>query len=62
MAPGSRPGYDAPVGDEARARATLAAMQSRIARGPHDALGIPGNASAGEVRTAFLELTKAASA
>lgn len=50
--------YDISVGDEAQARATLAAMQARLARGPHDALGIAGNATAGEVRTAFLELTK----
>lgn len=47
-----------PSEDELRARATLAEMQQRLARGPYDALGLPGNATASEVRSAFLELTK----
>jgi hypothetical protein len=44
--------------DEARARATLAAMQERLARGPHDALGIGSGAEPEQIRSAFLELTK----
>jgi hypothetical protein len=44
--------------DEARARAILAEMQERLVSGPHSALGIPPNATPGDIRTAFLELTK----
>ncbi|HUJ58279.1 MAG TPA: hypothetical protein VLX92_07295, partial [Kofleriaceae bacterium] len=44
--------------DEARARATLVEMQSRIAQGPHIALGVAEIATAEQIRSAFLELTK----
>jgi hypothetical protein len=44
--------------DEPSARSTLAAMQDRLARDPTAALGIGANATAADVRTAFLELTK----
>jgi hypothetical protein len=44
--------------DEARARATLVEMQSRISLGPHAALGVDEGASPGDVRAAFLGLTK----
>jgi hypothetical protein len=44
--------------DEARARATLVEMQSRISLGPHAALGVDSGASPGDVRAAFLGLTK----
>lgn len=44
--------------DEARARATLVEMQSRISLGPHAALGIGEGASPEQVRAAFLTLTK----
>src|SRR5262245_18062707 len=49
-----------PVGgqDETRARAVLIAMLERLAGDPHAALGIPLTATASEIRTAFLELTK----
>jgi hypothetical protein len=41
-----------------RARAVLVEMQERMANGPHAALGIPMHATASDIRTAFLELTK----
>lgn len=44
--------------EELRARAVLAEMQMRIARGPHAALSIPQTATAEQVRAAFLQLTK----
>ncbi|MEO8705907.1 MAG: hypothetical protein ABI867_38100 [Kofleriaceae bacterium] len=44
--------------DETRAREVLAAMQDRVARGPHAALGISIHATSSDVRTAFLALTK----
>jgi hypothetical protein len=44
--------------EEVRARATLEQMQLRISHGPYAALGVPEGASADEVRTAFLGLTK----
>ena len=44
--------------DEARARATLVEMQSRISSGPHVALGVGEGASPEQVRAAFLALTK----
>ena len=44
--------------DEARARATLVEMQSRISSGPHAALGVGEGASPEQVRAAFLALTK----
>lgn len=44
--------------DETSARTTLLDMMGRIAQGPHAALGIAETASAGEVRAAFLQLTK----
>lgn len=44
--------------DEKQARGVLAVMLERITRGPHEALGIPGDAEPAEVRAAFLELTK----
>lgn len=44
--------------DDARARATLTEMQSRISQGPYAALGVGEAATAEQVRTAFLELTK----
>ena len=46
------------VHDESTARATLIAMQGRIAQGPYVALGVPEDASIDEVRGAFLMLTK----
>ena len=60
LAPRSAPDYNSFVGasEDARARATLNAMQARLAKGPHDALGLASNATPGEIRTAFLELTK----
>jgi len=60
MAPEARSGYDrAVVGDdEARARATLVAMQRQLAQGPHIALEIAEMANAEQVRAAFLGLTK----
>jgi len=44
--------------DEARARAVLVEMQERVIRGPHAALGITSHATAADIRTAFLQLTK----
>jgi tetratricopeptide (TPR) repeat protein len=44
--------------DEAHARSALAEMQERLARGPIAALGITAAATAEDVRTAFLQLTK----
>ncbi|HEX4417627.1 MAG TPA: hypothetical protein VH165_06990 [Kofleriaceae bacterium] len=44
--------------DEPSARSALAAMQDRLARDPTSALGLPANATADDVRAAFLELTK----
>jgi len=44
--------------DEASARSALTAMQDRLARDPLSALGITASATADEVRSAFLELTK----
>lgn len=44
--------------DEASARSVLAVMQDRLARDPVAALGISANASADDLRAAFLELTK----
>lgn len=44
--------------DEASARSVLAVMQERLARDPMSALGLSPNASAVDLRTAFLELTK----
>jgi len=44
--------------EEVRARATLEQMQQRISHGPYAALGVSEGASADEVRTAFLGLTK----
>jgi len=44
--------------DEAHARTALAEMQERLARGPVAALGITAAATAEDVRTAFLQLTK----
>jgi len=44
--------------DETRARAVLIAMQERLAVGPHVALGVDASATAPQVRTAFLQLTK----
>jgi hypothetical protein len=46
------------AGPEARARVVLAEMQERVIAGPHAALGIPPHATAADIRTAFLELTK----
>jgi hypothetical protein len=53
-------GYDAPVAglDEVSARSALAAMQDRLARDPASALGLGANATAADVRAAFLQLTK----
>jgi curved DNA-binding protein CbpA len=53
-------GYDVPVAgfDEASARSVLAAMQDRLARDPASALGLVANATAEDVRAAFLQLTK----
>jgi len=44
--------------DEVSARALLDDLQQRLARGPHEALGIPPSASLPEIRLAFLELAK----
>jgi hypothetical protein len=44
--------------DEARARATLLEMQARLSQGAHIVLGVAELATAAQVRTAFLELTK----
>jgi len=44
--------------DEADARATLVAMQTRLAAGPYAVLAVAPNATASEARSAFLELTK----
>ncbi len=44
--------------DEAHARAVLVAMQERLIQGPHSALQVQQHATAGEIRTAFLQLTK----
>jgi hypothetical protein len=44
--------------DETTARAVLADMQLRLARGPHEALGVSPAAAPEEVRQAFLQLTK----
>lgn len=44
--------------DEAGARSALAVMQDRLARDPVAALGLPANATADDLRAAFLELTK----
>ena len=47
------------VGDEeARARATLKEMQTRLLKAPHIVLGVAELATAAQVRSAFLELTK----
>ena len=60
MVQSSGAGYDVPVAgiDEASARSALAAMQDRLARDPAYALGVASNATADEVRAAFLQLTK----
>jgi hypothetical protein len=60
MAPAAPSGYDrAVVGDdEARARATLVAMQRQLAQGPHIALQVAEMAKPEHIRRAFLELTK----
>lgn len=44
--------------DEAHARTALAEMQDRLARGPIAALGVAATATAEDIRTAFLQLTK----
>lgn len=44
--------------DETQARAVLVAMQERLIGGPYVALGVPPSATASEIRTAFLQLTK----
>jgi tetratricopeptide (TPR) repeat protein len=44
--------------DEASARSVLAAMQDRLARDPVSALGVSSNATADDLRAAFLELVK----
>jgi hypothetical protein len=44
--------------DDARARATLVEMQSRISLGPHRALGVDEGATREQIRAAFLALTK----
>jgi len=44
--------------DEVSARALLDDLQQRLARGPHEALGIPPTAALPEIRLAFLELAK----
>jgi curved DNA-binding protein CbpA len=53
-------GYDGPVAgiDEAGARTALAEMQDRLARDPSSALGLGAHATAEDVRSAFLQLTK----
>lgn len=43
---------------EASARALLLDMQSKLAAGPHTALGLPTHATASDIRSAFLQLTK----
>jgi hypothetical protein len=56
----SAAGYDSAVAglDEVSARSVLAEMQDRLASDPLAALGITPSASAEDVRSAFLELTK----
>lgn len=56
----SAAGYDSRVAgiDEVSARSVLAEMQDRLASDPLAALGITPSASAEDVRTAFLQLTK----
>jgi hypothetical protein len=56
----SAAGYDSRVAgiDEVSARSVLAEMQDRLASDPFAALGITPSASAEDVRTAFLQLTK----
>jgi curved DNA-binding protein CbpA len=56
----SAAGYDSTVAglDEVSARSVLAEMQDRLASDPLAALGITASASAEDVRSAFLELTK----
>jgi hypothetical protein len=44
--------------DEASARSVLAIMQDQLARDPVSALGVTTNATAEDLRAAFLELTK----
>jgi hypothetical protein len=44
--------------EDLRARAVLAEMQMRISQGPYSALSISEDASAEQVRAAFLQLTK----
>jgi curved DNA-binding protein CbpA len=60
MVQSSAAGYDDFVAgiDEASARSVLAAMQDRLARDPASALGLVANATADDVRAAFLQLTK----
>ena len=60
MVQASAAGYDARVAgiDEASARSVLATMQARLARDPVGALGLVANATADDVRAAFLQLTK----
>ncbi len=43
---------------EASARALLLDMQNKLAAGPHVALGLPTHATASDIRSAFLQLTK----
>lgn len=43
---------------EASALALLLDMQSKLAVGPHAALGLPTHATASDIRSAFLQLTK----
>src|SRR6266576_2481303 len=47
-----------PGDDEERMHATLVEMQQRIAKGPHNALGVTHTATHEDVRAAFLSLTK----
>jgi hypothetical protein len=56
----SAAGYDSRVAgiDEVSARSVLAEMQDRLSSDPLAALGITPSASAEDVRSAFLELTK----
>jgi hypothetical protein len=56
----SAAGYDSTVAgiDEVSARSVLAEMQDQLASDPLAALGITPSASAEDVRSAFLELTK----
>jgi hypothetical protein len=58
--PFSAAGYDSRVAgiDEVSARSVLADMQARLAKDPAAALGVTSSATAEEVRTAFLQLTK----